>query len=65
MWLPAVLLLTGALAPSALMETVWVVGLTALLTLATDRALAWPRALVFPAAVTSEPTSWTSPWGPS
>jgi hypothetical protein len=51
MWLPGVLLLTGALAPSAPLEGVIVAVACALLALATDRVRPWPRALALPAAV--------------
>jgi hypothetical protein len=51
MWLPSVLLLTAALAPSALVEGVLVACGCALLAIATDRLRPWPRALVVPAAV--------------
>jgi len=50
MWLPSVLLLTGALAPSAPLEGVIVAGGCALLALATERLRPWPRSLTAPAA---------------
>ena len=52
MWLPSVLLVTGALAPTAPVETLIVAAACAALALATDRIRPWPRALVVPAAVT-------------
>jgi len=51
MWLPSVLLLTGALAPSAPLEGVIVAGGCALLALATERLRPWPRSLAVPAAI--------------
>jgi hypothetical protein len=51
LWLPAVLLLTAARAPSAPVEGVIVAFGCAALALATDRIRPWPRALVVPAAV--------------
>jgi hypothetical protein len=51
MWLPSVLLLTGALAPSAPVEGIIVAVACATLALVTDRTRPWPRALVLPAAV--------------
>lgn len=50
-WIPSVLLLTGALAPSWTAELLLVAGLSALLALATDRLLPWPFAPALPAAV--------------
>ena len=50
MWLPTVLLLTAALAPSALLEGVIVAAACAALGLATDRLRPWPRSLAVPAA---------------
>ena len=51
MWLPGVLLLTGALAPAAPLEGVIVAGGCALLALATERLRPWPRSLAVPAAI--------------
>ena len=51
MWLPAVLLVTAAIAPSAIAETLIVAGGCAALALATDRIRPWPRSLVLPAVV--------------
>jgi hypothetical protein len=51
MWLPTVLLVTAAIAPSALVETLIVAGGCAALALATDRIRPWPRSLVLPAVV--------------
>ena len=51
MWLPTVLLVTAAIAPSAPVEGVIVGGVCALLALATDRVRPWYRALAVPAAV--------------
>ena len=51
MWLPSVLLVTAAIAPSALAETLIVAGACGALALATDRIRPWPRAFVLPAAV--------------
>ena len=51
MWLPSVLLLTAALAPSAPVEGVIVAVGCAALALATDRLRPWHRALAVPAAV--------------
>jgi hypothetical protein len=51
MWLPSVLLLTAALAPSALLEGVIVAGGCGLLALTTDRLRPWPRSLAVPAAI--------------
>ena len=51
MWLPSVLLLTAAIAPSAPVEGLIVAGGCALLALATDRIRPWYRALAVPAAV--------------
>jgi hypothetical protein len=52
LWLPAVLLVTGALAPAtALLELAIVGAASGLLALLTDRLLPWPRAIVLPAAV--------------
>jgi hypothetical protein len=51
MWLPSVLLVTAAIAPTAPVETLIVAGACAALALATDRIRPWHRALVVPAAV--------------
>jgi hypothetical protein len=51
LWLPSVLLATAALAPSAPVECLIVVGGCSLLAIATDRIRPWPRALAAPAAV--------------
>jgi hypothetical protein len=51
MWLPAVLLLTAGLAPSAPVEGVIVAVACAALALATDQIRPWPRALALPAAI--------------
>jgi hypothetical protein len=50
-WLPSVLLATGAIAPSRLGEVVLTAGACALLAVATDRLLPWPRGIALPAAV--------------
>jgi hypothetical protein len=52
LWLPAVLLLTGAIAPIALVEVAILAGGCAALALATDRLVRWPRSIAVPAAVT-------------
>jgi hypothetical protein len=51
LWLPSVLLVTAALAPSAPVEGLIVAVACVVLALATDRIRPWPRALVLPAAV--------------
>ena len=51
LWLPSVLLLTAALAPSAPVEGLIVAVGCGVLALATDRIRPWPRALALPAAV--------------
>ena len=51
MWLPSVLLVTAAIAPTAPVETLIVAVVCAALALATDRIRPWYRALVLPAAV--------------
>jgi hypothetical protein len=51
LWLPSVLLVTAALAPSAPVEAVIVAVGCAALALATDRLRPWPRSLVVPAAL--------------
>jgi hypothetical protein len=50
-WLPSVLLATGAIAPSRLGEVILIAVACALLALATDLLLPWPRAIALPAAV--------------
>lgn len=50
-WLPSVLLLTAALAPSTLVEVLIVVLGSMLLGAASDRLIAWPRAPALPALV--------------
>ena len=52
LWLPAIFLLTGALAPTRVGETTMAAVAAAVLALATDRLLPWPQAIVLPAAVT-------------
>jgi len=52
LWLPSVLLLTGVLAPPALLEIGIVAAVSATLALLTDRLLPWPRSIALPAAVT-------------
>ena len=51
MWLPSILLLTAAIAPSAPVEGLIVAAGCGVLALATDRIRPWHRALVLPAAV--------------
>jgi hypothetical protein len=51
LWLPAVLLFTGALAPGPVVEAMLVAVLTATLALAFDALLPWPRSLALAAAV--------------
>jgi hypothetical protein len=51
LWLPAVLLLTGALGPSPVMEGVLIAVLTCTLALVFDALLPWPRAIALAAAV--------------
>ena len=51
LWLPSVLLLTAALAPSTLLEIVIVVFGSLLLGIASDRLIPWPRAPALPALV--------------
>lgn len=50
LWLPLMLLVTAALRPSRATEADIVVAGSLLLALATDRLVAWPRALIVPAA---------------
>jgi hypothetical protein len=52
LWLPAVLLVTGALGPPALVELAILAAASALLALAADRLVRWPRSIAVPAAVT-------------
>jgi hypothetical protein len=52
LWLPAVLLVTGALAPSRLGEALMIAFACAVLALLTDRLIPWPRGIALPAAVT-------------
>jgi hypothetical protein len=52
LWLPGVLLATGALAPPALVELAIVGAASAVLAVVTDGLLAWPRAIALPALVT-------------
>ena len=52
LWLPSVLLVTGELAPTRVAELALIAGACALLALATDRLLTWPRAIALPATVT-------------
>jgi hypothetical protein len=51
LWLPTVLLATGALAPSRLGELLLISLACALLALVTDRLLPWPRGIALPALV--------------
>jgi hypothetical protein len=51
LWLPSVLLVSGALAPTAPVETLIVALACAVLAIATDRIRPWPWALAVPAAV--------------
>jgi hypothetical protein len=51
LWLPAVLLVTGALAPSRLGELGMIVLACAVLALVTDRLIPWPRGIALPASV--------------
>jgi hypothetical protein len=52
LWLPSVLLLTGALAPAALLELAIAGVAAAVLAAITDRLLGWPRALALAALFT-------------
>ena len=52
LWMPSVLLVTGAIDPKAPVELAIIAVASATLGLATDRLLAWPRSIVLPAAVT-------------
>jgi hypothetical protein len=52
LWLPTVLLVTGALAPSPWVEVLAIALGAGVLALATDQLIAWPRAILLPAAVT-------------
>jgi hypothetical protein len=51
LWLPSVLLVTGAIAPTRLAELGLVAGAAAALALATDRLVPWPYAIALPSAV--------------
>ncbi len=51
LWLPSVLLLTAALAPSSIGEALIVAAGCGALAVASDRIRPWPRALALPAAV--------------
>jgi hypothetical protein len=51
LWLPAVLLATGALAPPAVVELALLALATAALALVADRIVPWPRSIALPAAV--------------
>src|SRR6185312_3064436 len=50
--MPGVMLLTGAIAPSGLVELGILAATSAALALLTDRLLPWPRSIALPAAVT-------------
>ncbi len=52
LWLPSVLLVTGALAPSRLGEALLIAACSALLALSTDALLPWRRAIAVAAGVT-------------
>jgi hypothetical protein len=52
LWMPSVLLVTGAIAPPALVELAIVGVASAALASLADRLLPWPRSIVLPAAVT-------------
>jgi hypothetical protein len=52
LWLPSVLLVTGAINPSALLELGIIGVASAALALLTEHLLPWPRAIVLPAGVT-------------
>jgi hypothetical protein len=49
LWLPGVLLVTGAIAPPAIVELALLALVSALLALASDRVLPWPRSVALPA----------------
>jgi hypothetical protein len=51
LWLPSVLLVTGAIAPTRLGELALVAGACATLAVATDRLVPWPAAIALPSAV--------------
>jgi hypothetical protein len=52
LWLPSVLLVTGAIAPPALVELAIIGAASAVLALLTDHFVPWPRAIAIAAAVT-------------
>jgi hypothetical protein len=52
LWMPSVLLVTGAIGPSALLELAIIGVASAVLAALTDRLLPWPRSIALPAAVT-------------
>jgi hypothetical protein len=52
LWLPSVLLVTGAFLPSALVELGIIAAASAALAVLTDRFVPWPRSLAIPAGVT-------------
>jgi hypothetical protein len=52
LWLPSVLLVTGAIDPSALAELAMVGVISGALALVSARLVPWPRAIALPAAVT-------------
>jgi hypothetical protein len=52
LWLPGILLVTGAIAPPAIVELGLLGAAGAVLALLADGALPWPRAIALPAAVT-------------
>jgi hypothetical protein len=51
LWLPSVLLMTGAIAPTRLGEVALIAITCAVLALVTDRLAPWPKAIAIPAAV--------------
>jgi hypothetical protein len=52
LWMPSVLLVTGAVGPSAPLELGIIGVASAVLAVLTDRLLPWPRSIALPAAVT-------------
>ncbi len=52
LWMPGVMLVTGAIAPAGLVELGILAATSAALALLTDRLLPWPRSIALPAAVT-------------
>ena len=52
LWLPSVLLVTGAIAPPAVVELILVAAGAAVLAMLTDRLFGWPRGIALAAAVT-------------